>query len=451
LTREHLARIAALGAVAIAAIAVVIVLFTGGSNYVLHADFLDAGQLVKGDLVTVAGHQVGSIGSIKLTDNGLADVELDISDGSITPIHSGTIAQIGQLSLTGVANRFVGLSLSGGGRSIPSGGTLPLTQTRGIVDLDTFLDALTPKVRTGLQQILKTGAYLVHQPTASQFNELIRYLNPALSQTAQFGAEVVADRFALDRLLSSSAQVANTLAGRNSDLGGAVTSTAATLREIASERAALADILLRAPGVLKQSTAVFNDVNYSLGILNPVLVDLRPVAPRLARLLTVLVPAARDAIPTIAGVQALVPSAKAALLALPGVVRKATPAVNSLTAALKGVLPILAGIRPYALDVVAGFFSGVGGTSGGSYDANGHYLKSMFALQPTGGASLAGLLSLLGPLTGSLGPFNGGRSHLLAPCPGGGAPPAADHSNPWNSPDVLPKTGNLCNPADNQR
>jgi phospholipid/cholesterol/gamma-HCH transport system substrate-binding protein len=442
-------RTSALVALAIAVIAVIVVIAGNGSAYTIHADFSDAGQLVPGDLVTVGGHQVGSVGPIRLSGDGLADVELDISSPTVTPLRKGTIATIGQLSLTGVANRFVSLS-PGPGAAIPSGGTLPVTQTRGIVDLDTLLDALTPRVRTSLQQVLKAGAYFVAQPTASQLNGANAYLNPAFSQSAELGNEVVAQDAALGRLVSSGAQVADALAAQSTNLGGAVSSTAAMLRQLASQRSAIADTLVRAPAVLTQGRRVLGHVNTTLSALDPAVTSLQPVAGRLARLLRALLPATSNAIPTVAAVQALVPSAEAALEELPAVERQATPAVNSLTRSLTLLNPILSGLRPYTPDVVAGFFNGVGGATGGSYDANGHYLHGEVAIQG-GGTSLTGLLNLLGKQLSGVGPFNGERTGLLAPCPGGGNAPAPDGSNPWTNPDGFKSLGRFCNAGDDQR
>jgi phospholipid/cholesterol/gamma-HCH transport system substrate-binding protein len=421
-------------------------LLSGGSKYVLHARFLNAGQLVPGDLVTVAGHQVGSVGKISLSPNGLADVELDISDHSITPVRAATVATIGQLSLTGVANRFVGLSL-GPGAPIDNGGTLSSTQTRGIVDLDTVLDALNPSVRAALRRILQTGARFVSAPTASQLHRALPFANPALSQINQLGSKLVADQFAFERLLSSTAKVTTALAARSRALGGAVSSTAYVLRQVASERSALADSLLRAPGVLTQGTGVLADANYTLRLLDPVLADVRPVAPRVAALLRAVVPAASGAVPTIRGLQSLVAPAEAALKRLPPVAKLAVPAINSLTTALRGLTPILSGFRPYIPDAIAGFFNAFGGSDGQSYDANGHYIRIPPELTGSGPA-LTGILRLLGDVTQQLNPLTGQRTGLLARCPGGGGPPAPDGSNPWTSPDVLAGIGTLCNPAD---
>ncbi len=443
MAREQLTRLVALVALAIAVVAVVIVLVTGSSTYVVHAQFTDAGQLVKGDLVTVAGHPVGSVGALSITPNGLADVELDISDSSVTPLRQGTVATIGQLSLTGVSNRFVALT-PGPGSSLSNGGVLPTSQTRGIVDLDTLLDSLTPQVRGSLQRIIKTGAYLMSGSTPGQINQAIPYFNPALSQTTALGSEIVADKFALDRLLSSTAAVAATLANRSGDLAGAVTNTAATLREVASQRATLEDIVSRAPAVLYQATGVLADVDYTLRVLNPSLKDLQPLAPKLTTLLRKLVPAARNAIPFINGVSALVPGAKKALTELPPVVDQAVPAVQSLGQALPPITPILAGLRPYAPEVVSGFFGGVGGYSGGYYDANGHYTR---VAPEFGAAGFTGLLSLLNTTISQLPSLNGARYGLLAQCPGGAAEPSPNGGNPWTNPDVLPETGNLCDPG----
>ncbi len=449
MSRQRLTRISALAALALACLAVLVVLMRSSSTYVLHAQFYDAGQLVSGDLVTVGGHEVGTVGAIRLARNGLADIELDISQPTITPLRRSTVATIGQLSLTGVANRFVGLT-PGAGPPIPSGGTLPAAQTHGIVDLDVVLDSFTPSVRSELQRLLQAGAFTVSGSTPQAINRAIQYLNPALSQTTALGSEVVSDRFALERLISSTAQITTTLAARPGDLSGAVANTAAALREVAAERSALQDAISRAPAVLRQTGSVLDDVRHTLQTADPAVRDLRPLAPQLATLLRRVEPAVSRAVPTIAGVQALVPGARRALTEFPAVERVATPAVRSLATALPPITPILAGLRPYMPDAISGFFNGVGGASGGSYDANGHYLKSELTVQG-GGGSLSGLLGLLGGVSGSLGPFNGGRTRLLAPCPGGGSPPTADGSTPWTAPDVLPGTGNLCNPADDQR
>jgi phospholipid/cholesterol/gamma-HCH transport system substrate-binding protein len=440
-------------ALLVAIVAVVILLTEAGAAYVLHAQFYDAGQLVTGDQVTVGGHQVGSVGSISLTRHGLADVELDINDSSLTPLRQGTMATIGQTSLTGVANRFVALSPGTGG-PMPSGSTLAPTQTRGIVDLDTLLDAFTPRVRASLVSLLHSGAYLVAQPTAGQLNRAIEYSVPAFTQSTVLGNELSANRTALSQLVAATARVSTALAAHDQQLGGAVHGLATTLREIATERSALTDAIARAPGVLTLATRVLGHLGATARLLDPVLVHLRPVAIRLGPLLRAVLPAAAHAIPMLNGLRALVPGAEAALQGFPPVEKKAVPAIGSLTRALREIRPSLASLRPYAPDVVAGFFNGVGGGTTGAYDANGHYLHGELTVQP-GGSSLTGILNLLGKLTGkltgSVGALHGERIRLLAPCPGGGGPPAPDRSNPWTSPDLMLGAPPICKPADDQR
>jgi phospholipid/cholesterol/gamma-HCH transport system substrate-binding protein len=309
------------------------------------------------------------------------------------------------------------------------------------------LDALNPRVRASLQQILKTGAYFVQGSTPTDLRALAAYLNPALSQTAQLAAQIAGNNYALDDLVARAAQISTALAAHTPQLQGAVTSTATTLREIAARRSALEDAVARAPGVLAQSTGVLRDAGHALRFVDPMLSELAPVAPQIARLLRVVGPAAQNAIPTIAGVQALVPGARAALRELPAVARLAIPSIRSLTAALKPALPILAGFRAYVPEVVAGFFEGFGGSEGGYYDANGHYARvaPVFTGSPTG---VQGALSVLGKLTGALPQLSGYRTGVLARCPGSAVAPAAAGGNPWTAPDTVP---NICNPTDSAK
>ena len=66
----------------LAAMAVVatVLLKPGGPDYVVRARFADASQLVRGNLVQVAGVKVGSISKIRLTGDGQAEVAMKIED-----------------------------------------------------------------------------------------------------------------------------------------------------------------------------------------------------------------------------------------------------------------------------------------------------------------------------------------------------------------------------------
>ena len=149
---------------------------------------------------------------------------------------------------------------------------------------------------------------------------------------------------------------------------------------------------------------------------------------------------ARHAIPAVSEIRALLPSARQALSRLPPLERTAVPAMQSGTTAIGKVLPLLAGARPYAPDLIAGLFNGFGGSTAGYYDANGHYSRIMLELGQGGGTGA------LATLAGVSGPgLNAYRTGLLARCPGGAVEPAPDASNPFVPPGVV----GLCNPKDN--
>jgi phospholipid/cholesterol/gamma-HCH transport system substrate-binding protein len=435
-----LGRVAVCAALLIAVAAVVLVLAGGGRSYTVNAEFTDAGQIVSGDLIEIGGLQVGRVSDVKLTPNGLADLVLNITDPSLIPLHRGTVATVALVGLAGEANRIITLAPGPRGNPmIPDGGVLAETSTRGAVDLDELLDTLTPRTRHDLQHLIAQGARVVSPPAADQFNQALRFLDPAFSQTAQLGGELVADRAGLQQLLHSTAALAGALAPRAGDITGTVSNTAATLTQVASRSAALSDALQRAPAVFGQLRGVLTDADFALGAIEPALRDLRPVAAPTASLLRALSPVASNALPAITAIRALLPQAQASLRAIVPVAREAVPALKSVATGIGPLLPAIEGLRPYMPDLIGGFFQGVTGNSGGGYDANGHYLRASPVVGQGGG--LTSLLPSLGTV-----PVLSPRTGLNARCPGGASAPAFDLSNPW----IPPGLSSICNPKDDE-
>ena len=70
-------RVAAVAAVVVALVAVAVILLSGGRTYQVKAVFQNASQIVSGDLVEVAGNQIGTVSDIALTPSGQARADAE--------------------------------------------------------------------------------------------------------------------------------------------------------------------------------------------------------------------------------------------------------------------------------------------------------------------------------------------------------------------------------------
>ncbi|MHB8694441.1 MAG: MlaD family protein [Solirubrobacteraceae bacterium] len=425
---------ASLAALAIALTAVAGILLGGGSQYLLRAEFVNAGGLVNGDSVDIAGTPVGTITDIGITPNGQAQVTLSIGDSSVTPLHKGARAIIRALGQAGLTNHYV--ALTPGPASAPvlsSGSVLPSSQTTSLVNYDELLNSFGPSQRANLQRLIASSAQVYAGTGSRYFNRMLGAFDPAMIEFNAFVGQLAYDRGAIANVIHTGAIAAGAIATRRSDLMSAVSNTATTLQALASRRQALADAFGRAPAVLDQARRTLADAGTAITALQPALADVPPAAGPLQRFLHAVDSSLPAAVPVVSQLRSQLPDLRLTLTGLNPLAPVAVKGLNSAGTALQTARPIVTAFRYYGSDLLLGVFQGLMGVAAANYDRWGHYARLEFTqpYQTILGGPLAGLLSK--PLLPSL--FNL-RAGLTRRCPGGNAPPAPDGSNPW----VLPSS-----------
>jgi phospholipid/cholesterol/gamma-HCH transport system substrate-binding protein len=452
-------RIAAVLAVIIAVVVVAALLFSGGSGgYEVKAQFQNAGQLVKGNNVQVAGVRAGSVKKIELTDDGQAVVTMEIND-DYKPLKEGTKATIRQASLSGIANRYVDLQLPGTPRSgsqprdIADGGTIRSSNTTTAVELDQLFDTLDPDTREAIKQLFK-NQHRFYEGKTDQQRQVFRYLNPALSTSSRLFNEINADTPRLERFIVDSSDLVTALAERRDDLAALVGNLNATFRALGSQRAALTDAINNLPDFLRQANTTFVDLRFALDEVDPLVDASKPVAKELQPFLRELRPLARDARPTVRDLNDIVlkggkdndlydlvrtfpPLTSAALTTKNrsynagggaksvGRTRGAFPEMRQ---AFTDSTPIIAFGRPYTPDLFGWFddFSNTGG-----YDALAGWSRSQTVFNAF---DIAGPVPGLSPLDQRQELFaNTARTGQYKRCPGASEEPAPDGSNVWSA------------------
>jgi phospholipid/cholesterol/gamma-HCH transport system substrate-binding protein len=404
-------RVAAIGAVLAAAIAVAVVLLgSSGGGRTYYFVFQNAGQLVKGDQVKNGGVVVGSIKDVQLTNDGQARIKVEMNS-DLSSLREGTKATIRLTSLSGVANRYIDLDMApGSSPKIPDGGKIDTVDTTTAVDLDQLFNTFDPKTRKALSGVFR-GFAATYTGRAAQARAGVVYFNPALAATSRLFRELTYDKPELRKFIVQSADLVTDINQRHNDLAGLVRNLAATTGAIGAQRDALAEAINRLPAFMRRANTTFVNLRATLDDLAPLVEESKPVAKKLRPFLRELRPLARDARPTLRDLSRLirqsganndlveltranVPLRNIAIGPVQANGQSREGAFPASVKALSGATPQLGFGRPYAVDLTgwfddfshSGFYDALGGTGRVALNVNA------FALDPNGLPLPGGLL-----------------------------------------------------------
>jgi len=457
--RAGITRFAALAAVIAVSVLVALLLFGGGGDkYALKARFINAGQLVKGNLVELGGVPIGKVTGFKITDDGQAEVEFEV-DGDYAPLPVGSRLLIRPGSLSSVANRFIEVHLPSASESdaaageqemLADGAVIGSDRTTSVVEIDTFFSMFDKKTRESIQGFFR-GGRRQYAGVGDDANRGLPYLKTNLSAASRLFRELTYDPPVLERFLQDSSRLVTALAEKEGELSPLVDHLNRTTRALGSEKEALAELVSRLPDFMRTANSTYVNLRAALDDVDPLVEASKPVARKLGPYLDELRPFANEAVPTVRDLARLTgsPGANNDLLELnrtyppladiavdteerqidfgtgPVDLGSKRGSFPEAAEAFRDSAPIVAQGRPYTPDFLAWFddFSQTG-----AYDALGSFSRSqtyfnMFTVSDGGVIPREDQGTVFEQLA---------NLHQYKRCPGAAEAPAPDGSNVWS-------------------
>jgi phospholipid/cholesterol/gamma-HCH transport system substrate-binding protein len=450
-------RVLGLAALAVAVVAVVLLLSSGGDDYEVTAEFENAGQLVNGNEVVIGGTSVGTVKKIELGPNGQAEVTFSV-DSDYAPLARGTVATVRSPSLSQIAGRQIQLTIPPDSEStsdqIPDGGTMDESETVSAVDLDQLFNTLSPKTINDFKHVIQ-GFAESYDGVSKQANEGFKYANPFLSTSRRVFAELNSDQRAFENLIVDTSQLSGALAQRAPQLTQLVSNLDTMMTAIGDRKEQLAEAISLLPDFLRESNTTFVNLRATLDDLDPLVNASKPVATRLQPFFASLRAASADAVPTVRDLSQIlrrpgaandlyeltklqVPLANAAVgsgspdcgsdpTSLSSLAKAqdndfTQGAFGEAVCALRNSEPQLSMFRAYTPELV-GWFDDFGHS--GFIDAEGGLGRVETTFNPFSASAPGGLADLLKPLTADqqLAALTTGQ---LNRCPGGNERPVND-------------------------
>jgi phospholipid/cholesterol/gamma-HCH transport system substrate-binding protein len=375
--------------------------------YRVRAIFDNAGFIIPGEDVKVAGVKVGSIEDVEVTPDFKAAVILKIDDPGYRDFRADAQCIVRPQSLIGekfvecepTQQRAVGAEPPGPLRRIEEGEgegqyLLPVENTSKSVDLDLLNDIMREPERERLSIILgELGVGLAGR--GADLNEVIRRANPALKEVDEVLRLLARQNDQLEELAVASDAIMEPLARERTHVSSSIANMAEVAEATAERREDLQADIERLPRFLRELRPTMVRLGALSDEMTPVMSDLGDVAPDINRFLLELGPFSQAGIP--------------ALDSLGEASKIGTPAIQASLPVIKDVRTLASRARPVgrtlaqvlrsferndgierAMDYIFFQAAAVNG-----FDSFGHYLRAglivnqctTYAVEPTTGCS----------------------------------------------------------------
>jgi len=375
--------------------------------YRVRAVFDNAGFLIAGEDVKVAGVKVGSIEDVEVTPDFKAAVVMKIDDPGYRDFRADAQCIVRPQSLIGerfiecepTRQRAVDAEPPGPLRRIEEGPgegqyLLPVENTSKSVDLDLLNNIMREPERARLSVILnELGVGLAGR--GGDLNDVIRRANPALKEVDEVLRLLARQNEQLEQLAVDSDTIMEPLARERAHVSSAIDNIGAVAGATAARRDELEANIERLPAFLRELRPTMVRLGALSDAMTPVMSDLGDVAPDINRFLLELGPFAEAGTP--------------AIDSLGEASKIGTPAVEASLPVIKDVRALASAARPVGrtlADVLVSFERNDGieramdyifyqAAAVNGFDSFGHYLRaglivnqcSTYAVQPTTGCS----------------------------------------------------------------
>jgi phospholipid/cholesterol/gamma-HCH transport system substrate-binding protein len=368
------------------------------ADYHIDAVMPTVSSLQPGARVTMAGAQVGQVGSITRRGNG-AIVQLDITDRSVTPVPADTRVQLSVV--TPIGENYVQMLPGTSAQKLRSGSVLPMSATDDYVDVDQLMSVLQGSTTQRTRQLIEgLGAALAGH--GQQLNDTLAGTSNTVTPLANVFQILDTDRASVDQLTAELGDIASAAGRRGRDIIELAGDGLQTFRAIAAQDDNLRATLDQLPSTLGQVHTTADELNSVTNTAAPVLTNLAVALRGLEPAITSLKPAADEGHVVLSELAATAPGLETTLGRVRSVAKPATGALPRIRSVLCQVNPMLRYIDPnpsssapsYVNDLIA-FITNFGSAVNG-YDNISHLVRLVPIL---GDNSISGLPSSVSTAT----------------------------------------------------